>query len=663
MLLGVDVGGTFTDAALLAGERLHTAKVPTTPGDQSRGVIAAITEVLDRAGASTGDVRAFTHGMTVGTNALLEERGSRTALIATRGFADVLEIGRQNRPSLYRPCRSRAEPLVERELRFEAAERIGPDGVISELEAAEVERLVEAVRSSEAESVAVCLLFAFRDPAHERRIAEALREALPEVHVSTSSEVLPAFREYERCSTTAIDAYLSPLLGAYLGRLAEACSERGVPEPAVMRSSGGTADVAEASRAGAWSVLSGPAGGAVGAAALARAGAPGADAIGLDMGGTSCDVCVVEAGEVRRTDSREIAGRPIQLPMVDVHTVGAGGGSVGWRDPGGALRVGPRSAGAAPGPACYGRGGIEPTVTDADLLLGYLAPDSALAGGVELDAEAARRAVAALGAELGLGERETAEGIVRVANQEMVRALRVMTVERGIDPRRFSLLPFGGAGPMHAAALADELGIPRIVCPRASGVLSALGLIAAGRRRDTARTVLLAGEQISAERVAAEVRELAERAADGLEGAELEVVYELRYAGQAFELPIPGPPQPDSAELRRDFEREHEARYGYRDGGAELELVNIRVAAAVPGPEPRPRAAGGESFEQAARPAVFDGSELETRVLRGEPAAGFEAAGPCVFELPEATLVLGPGWRARVDEAGTIVAEREGTGS
>ena len=241
-----------------------------------------------------------------------------------------------------------------------------------------------------------------------------------------------------------------------------------------MRSSGGTADGAEAARAGAWSVLSGPAGGAVGAAALARSGAPGADAIGLDMGGTSCDVCVVEAGEVRRTDSREIDGRPIQLPMVDVHTVGAGGGSVGWRDPGGALRVGPRSAGAEPGPACYGRGGTEPTVTDANLLLGYLAPDSALAGGVELDAEAARRAVAALGADLGLGERETAEGIVRVANQEMVRAMRVMTVERGIDPRRFALLPFGGAGPMHAAALADELGIARIVCPSARAGCSRL---------------------------------------------------------------------------------------------------------------------------------------------------------------------------------------------
>src|SRR5262245_194896 len=358
MLLGVDVGGTFTDAVLLDGERLVTAKVPSTPDDQSRGVIAAVDEVLGRAGAAPADVEAFTHGMTVGTNALLEERGARTALVATRGFADLIDIGRQNRPSLYHPCRPKPRALVDADLRFEAAERIGPGGVIEELADEEVRRLADEIGRSGADSVAVCLLFAFREHSHERRIAEALREALPEVHVSASHEVLPAFREYERFSTTVIDAYLSPLLGSYLTSLTAACRERGLAEPVVMRSSGGTADAAEAARAGAWSVLSGPAGGAVGAALLARdAGHP--DAIGIDMGGTSCDVCVVDAGEVRRTDSREIEGRPIQLPMVDVHTVGAGGGSVGWRDAGGALRVGPRSAGALPGPACYGRGGSE----------------------------------------------------------------------------------------------------------------------------------------------------------------------------------------------------------------------------------------------------------------------------------------------------------------
>ena len=490
MLLGVDVGGTFTDAALLDGDRLRTAKVQTTPDDQSRGVIDAIEEVLDRAGARPEDVEAFTHGMTVGTNALLEERGARTALVATRGFADLLDIGRQARPSLYHPCRGRPQPLVAEELRFEAAERIGVTEVIEELTEAEVGRLVEELRAARAESVAVCLLFAFRDPSHERRIASALREALPDLHVSASHEVLPAFREFERFSTTVIDAYLSPLLGRYLTRLAEASRSKSLPEPEVMRSSGGTAEAAEAARAGAWSVLSGPAG--------ARSAPPcsrvrgDSDAIGIDMGGTSCDVCVVDSGEVRRTDSREIEGRPVQLPMVDVHTVGAGGGSVAWRDAGGALRVGPRSAGADPGPACYGRGGTEPTVTDANLLLGYLSPDSSSPAGSPWTRRPRAAAVAELGGRLGLDELETAEGIVRVANQEMIRALRVVTVERGVDPRGFALLPFGGAGPMHAAAIARELEITRIVCPRAGGVLSALGLFASGRRRDTARTVLLA---------------------------------------------------------------------------------------------------------------------------------------------------------------------------
>ncbi|MET0305666.1 MAG: hydantoinase/oxoprolinase family protein, partial [Solirubrobacterales bacterium] len=504
MLLGVDVGGTFTDAVLFDGETVHTAKLPTTLEDQSVGVIGAVEEVLRRANRTADGVEAFAHGMTVGTNALLEERGARTALIATRGFADLLEIGRQERPDLYRLCKPKPAPLVEAELRFEASERVGPQGELEPLAESELQRLEQLVGESGAESVAICLLFSYLDPAHEQAIAEHLRRALPGVHVSASHEVLPRFREYERCSTTAIDAYLSPLLGRYLGRLGEASSEAGIPPPLVMQSSGGVAGAEQAARAGAWSVLSGPAGGAVGAGLLARASGD-SNALGLDMGGTSCDVCVIEEGEVRRTDSRKIEGRVIQLPMVDVHTVGAGGGSIGWRDPGGALRVGPRSAGSEPGPACYGRGGSEPTVTDANLMLGNLAADSTLAGGVPLDLDAARAAVGALADSLGLAELETAEGIVRVANQEMVRALRVVTVERGIDPRRFALLPFGGAGPMHAAAIAAELGIETILCPRAGGVLSAFGLCASERRRDTTRTVMLAGEELSAERIAAVV--------------------------------------------------------------------------------------------------------------------------------------------------------------
>ncbi|MGN6586414.1 MAG: hydantoinase/oxoprolinase family protein [Solirubrobacterales bacterium] len=656
MLLGVDVGGTFTDAVLLDGDAVHTAKVPTTPREESAGVMRAVEEVLRRAGGAPGDVEVFAHGMTVGTNALLEERGARTALVATRGFADLLEIGRQDRPELYRLCAPKPAPLVDPALRFEAAERVGPDGIVKPLAEDEPERLAAAIEASGAEAVAVCLLFSYLDPGHEQRIAAELRRRLPGVHVSASHEVLPRFREYERCSTTVVDAYLSPLLGRYLGRLGEATAEAGLPQPLVMRSSGGVAPAEEAARAGAWSVLSGPAGGAVGAGLLAQLSGDG-NALGFDMGGTSCDVCVVEGGEVRRTDSREIDGRPIQLPMVDVHTVGAGGGSIGWRDAGGALRVGPRSAGADPGPACYGRGGTEPTVTDANLLLGHLAGDSELAGGVALDAEAAEHAVAELGRSLGLDPLQTAAGILRVANQEMVRALRVVTVERGVDPRGFALLPFGGAGPMHAAAIAAELGIETILCPRAGGVLSALGLCSSERRRDTARTVMLSGNDLSAERIALEVKAMVEKTgADFSPDAEARVVYQLRYAGQAFELPVPGPVDPDPAELIADFELAHEERYGHRDPDGEVVLVDVDLALVVPGPMPQPTAAGADALQRTSRPVHFDGEWIDTPVFRGEPAAGTTAEGPVVFELPEATFVLPPGWHATVDNHGTIIA-------
>jgi N-methylhydantoinase A len=654
VLLGVDVGGTFTDAVLFDGEKLHTAKLPTTPDDQSRGVIDAVQAVLRRAGASGAEVEVFAHGMTVGTNALLEERGARTALIATRGFADVLEIARQDRPQLYRLCEPKPTPLIAPYLRFEASERIGPEGVVEPLGEDEPARLAELVRESGTEAVAICLLFSYLDPSHEQRIAAHLRRELPSVHVSASAEVLPRFREYERCSTTAIDAYLSPLLGRYLGNLSEAAKDAGLPAPLVMQSSGGIAGAEEASRAGAWSVLSGPAGGAVGASLIA-AMASEENALGFDMGGTSCDVCVVEKGKVKRTDSRTIGGRVIQLPMVDVHTVGAGGGSIGWRDSGGALRVGPRSAGAEPGPACYGRGGTEPTVTDANLVLGRLAADSELAGGVPLDPDAAEKAIGSLAAALGIGELETAEGIVRIANQEMIRALRVVTVERGIDPRGFALLPFGGAGPMHAAAIAEELEIERILCPRAGGVLSALGLCASDRRRDTTRTVMLSGEAFTAERVAAEVEKLI-GALGGEDDAEPEVVYEMRYAGQAFELPVSGSTRPDPPDLTERFAAAHERLYGHRDSEAEVVLVHIRLAMISPSARPRPTAAAKGQLAESSRQVRFGGEWIDTPVLRGEPAAGTRVQGPTAFELPETTLILPPGWDVEVDEAGTIHA-------
>ena len=656
MLLGVDVGGTFTDAVLVGGGDVFSAKAPTTPDDQSEGVVAAVLAVLELAGAEAGDVGRFSHGMTVGTNALLERRGARTALVATDGFTDLLEIARQDRPSLYHLCRDRPPPLAPDDLRVGVRERVGPEGVIDRLTDDEINRVVGEVRELDPESVAICLLFSYLEPAHELRLAAALREALPDLHVSASAEVLPQFREYERCSTTVVDAYLSPLLARYLGRLSARCGDLGLAEPVVMQSSGGVAPIEEAARAGAWSVLSGPAGGAVGAGLLARRSGDG-NALGFDMGGTSCDVCVTEEGLVRRTDSREMAGRPIQLPAVDVHTVGAGGGSVGWADEGGALRVGPRSAGAEPGPACYGRGGTEPTVTDANLLLGRLGDEGPLAGGVRLDRGAAEAAVATLAERLSLEPLEAAAGIVEVANAEMVRALRVVTVERGVDPREFALMPFGGAGPLHAAAIAEELGVARIVCPRAGGVLSALGLVASERRRDTARTVMLAGEDLTAARVAEATRELTEALAPAPD-ATLEAHYELRYVGQAFELGVSGPLDPEPADLAERFAAEHERRYGYRDEGAAVELVNVRLAAREPAEQVELPWARGTEVQRSQRGVHLDGGWLDAEVLRGTPAEGVRADGPCVFELPETTLVLPPGWSAEVDEAGTVVATR-----
>jgi N-methylhydantoinase A len=643
MILGVDVGGTFTDAALVAGDRLVTGKSPTTPGDQSEGVMNAVDEALAAAGAQPGDVERFVHGMTVGTNALLEGRVARTALLATEGFTDLEELGRQARPELYRLCVGHPPPIAE--LRVAVSERTGPEGV---LRALDEDALRAALEGLDCEAIAVCLLWGFRHPEHERRAAELATEVLGDVHVSTSHETAGVFREYERCVTTVVDAALSPLLRGYLERLTERAGAAGLPEPEVMLSSGGTASAATAARHGSWTVLSGPAGGAVGAARVA-----GADAVGLDMGGTSCDVSLLLGGTAAVGGGRSVGGRALALPMVDVHTIGAGGGSIAWRDAGGALRVGPRSAGADPGPACYGRGGTEPTVTDADLLLGWLDAESPLAGGVRLDAEAAGEAVGGLAGELGLGADEAAAGIARVAAAEMAQAVRVVTVERGIDPRDLALVAFGGAGPLHAAQIATELGMRRVVAPLASGVLSALGLIVSERRRDVVESVLLRGETFTRERISETVMRLAERAARelGETDVEVRVTFDLRYTGQAFELSIEPQLAPDLVELREAFDRAHEERYGYSDPEAELELVTVRVAAVLPGAE-APPAAAEPAQRRGTRRALFDGDWLDTAVLGPGEA---ELDGPAIFELPGATLVVPPGWRARADADGVVI--------
>jgi N-methylhydantoinase A len=661
VLLGVDVGGTFTDAVLIGEDSaVHTAKVPTTPGEQAVGVLQAVALVLERAGAQAGDVRRFAHGMTVTTNALLEGQTARTALIATEGFTDVIELARQARPHLYRLCDAAPAPLVPAELRFAAPERIAPDGVLRALEHDAARALVQRVADARPEAVAVALLHSYADPRHERLLGELLAELLPGVPVSLSGELVGTFREYERTATTALDAALSPLLEAYLGRLAGAARDQGLAEPQIMQSSGGLTDIARASAHAALTVLSGPAGGVGGALLLAEL-AGERDVLCFDMGGTSCDVCLIDGGEVSETAQRAVAGRPLALPALDIHTVGAGGGSIAWRDSGGALRVGPQSAGAAPGPACYGLSGELATVTDANLLLRRLLADSPLAGGMRLDRDAAERAVAALAQELGIDLLACAEGIVRVAEHEMLGALRLITVERGIDPRRFALMPFGGAGPLHACAMARELGIARVLCPRASGVLCALGLAAAAPRHDVSRTVLLSGSELTRERLREARDELVAEADAALAGPreDVRVAYELRYVGQAFELSVEASGDPEAEALSEAFAASHERRYGYRDDEARVELVNVRVSVWGPAPALRPQADATAEPERSSAQVVFGGEALRASVLRGELAPGTEVHGPALCALPEATLLVPPGWSGVVDEHGTCVLEDE----
>ena len=651
--LGIDVGGTFTDLVALSEGTLVTAKVPSTPRDQSEGVMNAI----GAAEVEAASVGALAHGMTVATNALLERRGARMALVTTEGFRDVLEIARQNRASLYDLAMDRPPPLVPRELRFTVKERMGPEGEIEPLDEESLGRAVEALEESGVEAVAVCLLFAFAHPGHERRVGEALREALPEVHVSLSSEVLPEFREYERFSTTAADAYLGPKLAAYLKNLADKAEAAGVPPPLIMQSSGGVVPVEDAAADAAGCVLSGPAGGVVGAAHVGSLGGY-RDLLTFDMGGTSTDVAPIIAGEAQTTTETVVAGVPIKLPMVDVHTVSAGGGSVAWADAGGALRVGPHSAGAEPGPAGYGKGGEEPAVTDANLFLGYLAHGARLGGEVVLDRALSEGALASLGKRLGLGAEEAALGIVRVANAEMVRALRVISVERGLDPREFALLAFGGAGGMHACALAEELGMGTVLFPRAGGVLSALGLAISDLRRDYVRPHLVPLNDVDAEEFEARYGEMEAAAARDLEGPEHHRRADLRYGGQSFELTVDAD-APE--ELKERFHAAHEGRYGYRMEDEPVELVNLRLVATVP--VEKPALDEGPSSGQAEagrREANFDGEWLEVPVLDREAMGrGSEVDGPAIVEFREATCVVRPGWRGAVDGVGNLVLERD----
>ena len=652
MRLGVDVGGTFTDVVGVVEGRVVTAKVPSSP-EQSEGVLAGI----ERLDIDASDIEAFAHGTTVATNALLERKGARTALITTEGFRDVVEIGRQNRASLYDLTASRPPPLVAREHRFTVAERCGPDGVIESLNEDSLEKALNQLEDAEADAVAVCLLFGYLHPEHEQAVAAAVRRRFPQLHVSVSHEVLAEFREFERFSTTLADAYLAPRLASYLENLARRCDRADVPRPVVMQSSGGVMDLERAMTSAAACVLSGPAAGVIGASHVAGlSGFP--DVLTFDMGGTSTDVAPIIEGRAERTTEGAIGGVPIKLPMVDVHTVGAGGGSIAWIDNGGALRAGPQSAGAHPGPACYGKGGTEPTVSDANLVLGYLADGASLGGEITLDKDRALKAIGSIIERLGLDPVDAAQGIVRVANAEMVRALRVVSVERGLDPREFALVAFGGAGPLHACALAEELDMPTVLIPQAGGVLSALGLALSEMRADYVNPLLASTDQLDAARFEDAFETMRVRAEKELGAdASFEQSADLRYVGQSFELTVPAE---DPQNMTAAFHDAHNRRFGYRMDEESVETISVRLTVTRPIDLPDlSDPSEGQDTTARARSANFDGEWIETPVLQRDTiGAGTKVEGPCIIEFAEATAVIRPGWAGSVDEVGTVVVSR-----
>ena len=650
-LAGVDVGGTFTDFVIFENGQWRIGKRLSTPDDQSRAIVDGLRAMNYRG--------AVAHGSTVATNALLERRGARAALLTTAGFADVLEIARQNRPVLYDLAPRKIEPLIGRALRFEVAERIDARGqIVTPLDENGVRAVAARLRELKVESVAIVFLWAFLNSAHEQRAAQILCAELPDVLLTLGSELLPEAREYERTSTCAINAYLAPPVAKYLGNLAARLPTASVR---VLASSGGALDIETASAEAARLVLSGPAGGVVGARFVAaRAGAE--QVLTFDMGGTSTDVALLD-GDLPRSSEGEIGGLPLRLPSLNIQTVGAGGGSLARVDEGGALRVGPQSAGSSPGPACYGLGGVLPTVSDANLVLGRLDATRFLGGEKTLDEAAARAALEPIARALNLSVEAAALGVIRVANAHMERALRRVSTARGVDPRPFVLLPFGGAGPLHAAELAQLMGMNRVLIPRFPGVLSALGMLVADETRDASRALLSDFNDLSAPQIGALVEEMKERL--DLDGA-LEVHIEARYRGQSYELAVPLklPVSSESlADAKSAFHALHQARYGLSDSAREIEAVTLRLrvrrAANVPDESAAPEsshaaeAVGSKMvwFEKSARQtALFEREKLK-------PGAQFCGPG-LVFQF-DTTIVVPPHWSARVDAWENLWLESE----
>ncbi|MDD9903063.1 MAG: hydantoinase/oxoprolinase family protein [Rhodospirillaceae bacterium] len=687
--VGVDIGGTFTDVALVneTDGQIGIAKVPTTPRDFGEGVVQALDIALRENGIAADDVTLLSHATTVVTNAILEGQGARTVLVSTRGFRDVLEIRRSARADLYDLFQDPPGVLVPRHCRLEVTERIDAAGdVVTPLDESEIDGIVAFIRENDIEAVSVSLLYAFLNDTHEQALGARLRAALPDIPIFLSSEVLPEIREFERTSTTAVCGYVGPIPESYLRRLQEAVSGMGLPDLYVMGSSGGVFDVEEGLKMPAMAIESGPAAGVIAAALIGRQ-LDKPNLISFDMGGTTAKASLIKDGMIETTSEYEVGGEgnvnrwihgtghPIRVPVIDLAEVSAGGGSIAWVDPGGSMRVGPRSAGAEPGPVCYGKGGTEPTVTDCNLMLGYLDPQAKLAGRLSIRTGAAEEAVAAkLADPLGLEVEAAAAGVIDVVNNAMAEALRIVSVERGHDARAFSLVAFGGAGPMHAAELATVLGIREVIVPPIPGGFSALGLVATDLKRDYVKTHYTALDAADPETVGTVYAEMEAAARDMLRAAKvpesqwaLERGADLRYSRQAYELTVAaqsGPVTPDTlGDLANQFHDKHRLTYGHANPDEAIQLVNLRLTAIgkLEGLDLRQSGGGTVDGRKGSRPVWFKRTGRTDCAIynRDGIGAGDNIAGPAVIEAVDTTIVVPPGWTARPNDKGHIIMEAQ----
>jgi len=674
--VAIDIGGTFTDFVVLDADtgRFRVGKTLTTPSNPVEGVVRG----LERLGVDVSRVEFFVHGTTVGLNAVVEGRGAEVALITTKGFRDVLEIGRMEKKEMYNLFYQRPAPLVARRHRHEVDERVdGFGNVLRGVDAGEVEALVEQIRAAGIESVAVATINAYVNPENERALGELVAEALGTSFVSVSHEVVNEWKEYERTSTTVLNAYVLPVFQRYLSEIGDKLRNLGLePEVHIMKSNGGIMTASAAIVSPVHSLLSGPVGGSVGAQAVASRNGNGASAlmanvVTADMGGTSFDASLIIGGELDTTTQSDLAGRPLLVPSARVNAIGAGGGSIARVEGTGSLRVGPESAGASPGPVCYRNGGTEPTVTDANVVLGRLDPEGILAGEITIDVDGARQAIQEkIAGPLGLGVEEAAEGILAVIDSKMALAIRELTIAQGLDPGDFVMVAFGGAGPMHAAAICEEIGIPRVVVPPVPGMFSAWGMLTADVRHDVVRTSVRKAAEFEPGEIEAGFRELEVAGREGLRGQDVPDDHasflhalDMRYAGQEHTLSVSVEPRVDPSSLKQLFDAAYERKYGHHSASDPVEVVNFRVAAI--GAVPKPAAAkldvsGADARPCGERDVYFRGAFASTPVYRrGDLGPGLAIDGPVVVEEDGSVTVVPPGFELTVDEYGNLVLTKE----